>query len=455
MRNRLHFEIDLPHLALLLVLFFTLVHGFFNSLSFEYTPSYEPTATFLATPRDLHADLIKSALSLPPYVTPQMSGWSPLYREYYLKNPYQNPDLVAGQPVKRLTSLHFPPICLLLSMLVKRFILASNPQTVIFLNNGISLFFLGVVCCCVMQKWRDRLLAFTVMALSYPFLMILSRGNQGALFTGLPLLLFIYYACITRNLIAAALCLAVACNFRPNAVLLAPLLFSFGFRRCVLGGAIFAVVSAALFFISYEIDRILYPGYTLSVFSQALNTYYEAYAFGGLGDQFNNSAFGAFKFLWDMITTVDYSQAYVMTIHQANLIIFMTFTIVLAGGLLLFRKQKLTKMEFAYVSVACYVLISTILASYHLLVFFTFLILLCREVSERELGRVDGVILFCSVFVLVPKNYFFNHFISYEVLLNPLVLTASLFYIFSVAWHRKAEANGEDEAPISVPARTS
>jgi hypothetical protein len=426
-----------------------------------------PQGTFLGDPQDIHADLIEFALSCPPFTKIDVSSWSSTYQEYANHNNYHSFDLShtppvdlsspsalhAGwlglrkhQPVAVLTELHATPLMLAIGLATKRLILFWGPDSTVLLHYALALLSLGATCLVILRDEGSRLLAFVTLSLSFPFLLILDRGNQGALITGISLIFFVYLACTSERYILAALLLALACNIRPNALLLAPLLFCFGPRRFTGSFVVLTGAGGACLLLAYKFDQFLYPGYHWAVFTQALHTYFRVYVLGAAGNADNNSAFGAFKAIYLFPDETNDPLHY----HLFDLVskafggIFLLLTV---WAWILFACKKLSRFEFAYISLAAYVLDSAVFATYHLFVFAIFPLLLCRDRDTRNFGPADQLILFSSVFILIPKNYLLIRSISADVVLNPLALLAGALLVllwqsgldFSVTRKRQSE----------------
>lgn len=434
--DKVRLELSWLTLSLLFILFFTMVNGFFNAVEFEYSATNPWQHTFLFYPKegknDLHADLIASGLSFPPYPQLNVSTWPALYARYYFQNDYMG---IEGVAQKKITALGLPPITILCMLIVKRGIILMGPVAVIAIFYAITLALFWLTCSYfIKDKWK-RLFAFTVLTLSYPGLAILSRGNVGALPTGLLLIFYIYLACTQQRPLLAALCLAIACDFRPNALFLAPLLLCFGFRKSLFPAAVCLGVAALVSVTCHVIDVALYPGYSFQVSQQALTNYSRLYVFGPLGDAYNNSLFGAVKALYNL--GVDRpNPAFLLLVNL--LVLFGCGVLILYSSLLFFTK-KLSSYPFAFVLVALYVLGTSIFGSYHLIIFFAFILATGRESSLR--ASPAPLLLFLSALMLIPKNYFFfTENVSYEVVLNPLILFLSVSWVLCMSNESDADA---------------
>ncbi len=452
MKNRFTLTLNPVQGALALIVLFTLLQGFFNALSSEYvTPRELAHSTFLFQPTDLHGDLIKTVLAVPPMDKPHIENWSPIYQLEYDNNAYVSPDLSYGNALERLseaaserslttgipqdfvTNFHIPPATLLVYLLLKRLLLATSPEFLIWLFYTMA--FVGLASTCwVTCRWRtgndllQGLLTFVVFLFSYPFLMILTRANIGALIGGLALTLFVFEICCGKRLLIACLLLVVAGTFHPNNLLLAPLLLSLSrrwFWPALIG--VFALFTVG-FALATNLDGWLYPGYSYHAFLTGLKLYRVFYLMGTTGDQFNNSAYGCLKTIIYLVFGGSI-QYFFGVLGIAAKIFFASFTALILISTALFIKNRLRPVEFAFVVMACCTLATPVSAIYHLFSFAGILLVLVREVDARPFFRKDYIILGVLVFIFVPKNYFFIDQISWEVILNPVILMVSVGYL--------------------------
>jgi hypothetical protein len=418
-RTGLRFELNWVTLCLLFVFFFTLLNGFYCSLRSEYDAPEPWQRTFLFYPQDevddLHADLLASGLSFPPYPALDTSTWPENCVRFYQHNHYQG---LEGVEKHKITALGLPPLTIFLMLMVKQSIIHLGPQATT------ALFYAVVVLLVILTvRWFitdpiERSLALVTVIFSYPCLMILSRGNVGAAPTALLLIFFIALACGRRYPLLAALCLALACNFRPNAVLLTPLLFCYGFRRGIVTGLASGALTLAIAVPFFFADVALYPGYSFAVFRHALAIYNQAYLFDGLGDAYNNSLYAAMKMVYQLCNGHPTVASAIMT----NLFATLLCGVLILYATVLYLRGKLPNDRFAYVLTALYVLGTTVMGSYHLFVFFAFILM-----AAKEGRKATPMLPFFAAIVLIPKNYvFIGGNLSYEILLNPLHLFLSL-----------------------------
>ncbi len=408
--------------VLLAIFVLTTFNGFYNSLNVEYE---RKKTTFLADPLDRHGDLIKAALAFPPFVPNHIAGLDHYSLRFYNADFYHG---LEGIDHREVTGLHVPPFMLTVLLLAKRGVLLFGPVPVIYFFYAIAYLALTLVLAKFKMNLGEACLGFIVLGLSYPFLMIMSRGNCGALITSLSLIMFFYELFIRRKMSVAALILALAFNCRPNVIVLFPLLLIFGGRGFIKSAVFFGVFASILLLTSYSLAVHFYPGYDSSVFWKALNIYYSFYVIGMGGDAFNNSAYGAFKpfiymghFPYDLLCQVLQGLLAVMTTSVAFLIPLFS---------LLYLRRQIDKYEFAFALSALSVLGTAVFATYHLFFFFAFVLIAAAPSFVIDRKRAHYLVLMACIFVLVPKNYIFVQGISLEVVLNPLVLAATLILIF-------------------------
>jgi hypothetical protein len=407
--------------ALAVVLFFTALNGLFNSLNIEYGGK---RGTFLDRPADRHADLIKSALSVPPYGPDFMRGRDEAYREFYMNNPYKSPkELRRG----KLTALHVTPLMVVTMLGLKPLIILLGPSRVVEIYYVIALVALGLVSWNFAAGFVEAVFTFIALALSYPFLFILCRGNPGALLVSVSLIFFLYELFQGGHVALPGLFLALACNCRPSVILLLPLLLLLGCRQALRALAIFSFATLALALASYGLATHLDPDYNFTVARKALQVYYKFYVHSDAGSQFNNSAFGA---AWPFIHNLRFMPLLEDRFLDAlQWSIGLAVVILLSVFVLLYLRRQIDRYEYAFALGALYVLGSTIFSTYHLFFFAFFILGEGLNSFHFNPKRCHYLILAASVFMLVPKNYVFNHGVSYEVVLNPLMLAAVLAVI--------------------------
>jgi hypothetical protein len=401
-------------LGLFLIFLLTSFNGFFDSVSYEYGATDYWECTFLGDPSDRHADLIKGPISVAAAPIPNIKAWPPHYQKFYFFNPFGKMEDI---PKGHLTLFVLPPLLLLIATALLQAVILVGPVLVAMAFYLGSLIALGLLCLYFIENRWERIFGFGVLALSYPFMSMLARANLGSALVGLLLVVSIYLACTQRSLLVVVICLAVACNIRPNVVLLSPLLLCFGLKRAVGASVSFLVVAGIIAAISYAIAVRLYPGYSLQVFLQALGNYKQLYMVGPGGDSGNNSAYGAIKALCNILD-INLSST---SLDIINDMIVCGCILLIALGSYKLCLRRITSYYFAFLLVCLYILASTIFATYHLLVL-CFFILTAGSESMREKLFSPWVFLM-TILILIPKNYIFLFSnVSIEVILNPIIL---------------------------------
>ncbi len=410
-------------LALGIIPIFTFFSGFINAVNVENESPNFWECSFLGEPTDRHADLVKSTLAL--YSGPPLEtwDWSPHYRTFYEHNYYGKMEDV---PKGRLTPFSLPPLTLLIATGWLQEILWTGPLFVVATHYILACLLMGFLCWALIVDRKEQIFAFISLMLSYPFLIILTTGNYPALFVGVSLILYIYLACNRRHFIWTVVLLAIACNMRPNAILLAPLLLCFGLRKAIMASALLFVIGGAIALVSYEILTVIYPGYSLGIFLKALSIYYQLYVVGMMGD-FNNSAlYGTIKFL--------YRSLFLEQDPDVLMIINKSIGCVVVGFITWFSfkfwRGRIPAYHFALALVCLYILGSTVVAPYHLLVLYVFIFMAGSNPSGISTFPLLPVIV--AVAVLIPKSYFFFYpAISCEGILNALVLSVGFVWILT------------------------
>jgi hypothetical protein len=482
MLNRLTFSLDHARVALLVLVVGTLANGFYFALYSEFVPEIDNSTElaqerFLGYVGDLHSDLISPALALPPFtrIDATTSLWPYPYRKFAIQNHYHTFDLSGLAPVDVTTwslplspkygedwewaspfhpgapaglahvteAVHLTPLTELLYMCAKRLVLARGPGFTVDVFYMVTIGALAFACVTALPTWSLRAWVFFALALSYPFLQMLLRGNLGALITGFSLIFFIYLLCRTQRYLLAAMFLALACAVRPNAVVLVPLFLAFGLRRGIVAGALFLAVGLGLTLVAYKIDQAWYPGYSFHYSAEGLKFYYRDYVLGEADNPGNNSIYGAIKLLGSALGWSSPAHPHVYDlINRALGFALLALDLVICW---FYLQQKFSRLEFAFLLTAIYMLASSVFATYHLDVFLVFPLLLASP-DIREISREELVILWGSVFVLMPKLYVFAGRFTPDSVLNPLVV------LLAVAWLLFIRARTPAREFAAVPA---
>jgi hypothetical protein len=448
-------RVEPVHAALVVILIGTI-------LNVVFAEANRTGLAFIGDPHDLHADLVELALAFPPFADPNPDDWPYEYLKFARQNNYHSVDLSHGAPVdvswwspiyslspdpwlhdppfcqrpidlaQVFTALHNTPLVSLISTVDKRALLAIGPVALVTVFFMLALVGLARVCVTLATANSQRILAFVALPFSLPFLSILQRGNQGALFAGLAIIFFLYCVSLGRRHLPAAILLAVALNFRPNAAFLLPLFFCFGARRGFVGVGVCLAGAALIFLSTVGTLKLLYPGYTLGAWTRALEFYYHRYAIDAVGNAGNNSLYGAAKILYLYFMQAAW-QDHERLLGRMNTICTLLGAALAVLAIIAFWLRRLSSMQFAFVILSSYVLASTVIGIYHLFPFAAIVLLYGRPERGASLSALDYVALGASTFVLIPKAYITFEDVGPDVVANPAVLLVATISILLVA----------------------
>jgi hypothetical protein len=219
--------------------------------------------------------------------------------------------------------------------------------------------------------------------------------------------------------------LALAVNIRPNLIIfIFALLINDGKKiikkNLIFDAGIFLMFSASIFVISLFLASILYADYSLSNFLAGLKIYHLLYVVGDGGLAFGSSLFGALKLIFkspphlEIITTL--ICLYLFTFFTSH-----------------YLNRTITKVTYIFILCGIYTLGSPVFADYHLIVFFAPLVLIYlskKNKSAADLSSTHKIIFISSILMLIPKNIFFVHGISFQIIFNPLILLFSFLVIY-------------------------
>lgn len=410
--NKFTIELDFnkANVWFYMIVLFTFLNAFFNFLSVSYAESY-PYTTFLFTPQDLHADLIKVALSYLQNENIDYRQWSQLFQSYYTDNPYGSLDkLQSGE----LTHFHLPPLATIISLINARIIKHNDPNLLLALFYIITFSSISILAFFFGKDKKERPLLLIVVLFSYPMLFTLTRGHIYSIVTNFTTIFFLYNVFRKNSIIIPIMLMAIMFNMRPNAFFLGLLFFIYGFKKGLIGIIFSGLVAILLFGTFLNFANYLYSDYTFENFKKGIKIYYKLSVLGNQDINFNNSLLGIFKILK------------FNNIEVANKIIFISLSFIGILSIYLFIKRRITSFDFIFLISSLYVLISSIFATYYMTIFFIFLLLSLRFDIKSKFFMP---IIIASVFLLVPKNYIFKLGASLEVLMNPLLLFSIIIFI--------------------------
>lgn len=372
-----------------------------------------PYTTFLPPPGDAFADYFKFVLSYPGGATIRFGnllGLHDLIRQYQTANPYHGVEALTGTS---LTRLHVTPLTTCFSLLNLKAMTAVDPVALFI---GLNLALLCHWCAIVSQFARSRreaLVWVAVAVVAYPTLMMVARGNLFAGVTAVCVAHAMLLALRERSLPTSAMVLAIAIGLRPNAVVfVVPFLALTAERRwrtlamVVAWGM--ATTCAALL-----CAHLWYPEYTPTTFLAGLARYYQLYVVGNDGLAFGSSLYGGMKLLF----------GYRPGLATAAGLVALS---VLAVAVRLRTMRGLRDSTLIFLVCAAYCLGSTVFADYHLIVFVLVPMTIAAESREREIDAQDWIAMTASCLILAPKNYLYVDGVSWQVVVNPLILLAAV-----------------------------
>jgi len=409
-------EINSYYIPFLAIMVFSLLNGFFNSIMIQYGTNIFPYNNFLFLPSDRHADLINV-----------VSSFSEVGKSsFLLHNPYGDVDALN---TNSLNHFFLPPLVVFISLLFEKLWSITNINIVLFAFYSFSFLAISFLASYFKKSSTDYFIIFFGILLSYPVLFALSRGHIFSFISSIAIILLVYNSIIKKNTFFLFILFAIAVNIKPNAIVLLPLFLIFETKNFLKNITIALISSILLFILFLLIDNYLYPQYTLGRFIKGLGTYYHLYVLNHSiqieGGWFSNSLLTAIKFA----TSCTKNLLTTNMIAKANNIIAISLASLVLLSSLQYIKRKMTKFEFLFLLISFYVLMSSVYATYHLMVFLAF-ILSAIKINNCILDDFPNrLILFTSVFLLIPKNYLFCHNVSYEMILNPMILFSISVYI--------------------------
>ncbi|MBF0134905.1 MAG: hypothetical protein HQL65_01585 [Magnetococcales bacterium] len=403
------------------IIFFSMKYGIDNLFDFFY----------FQMKHDRFADLIKVSLSfkfitLPLLNKTAFASWPQLYQDYLIHNPYGGiSSLWAGD----LTHFHHPPFSQFLFTLCAYFI-SSTQNATIALWVWFGFYMLGVIWLSHgvqhpgNRSVRYKLVTVILCLVTYPAMLVFSRGNYNAGFTSILIILFLVHCFGQRKVsMGSLLFLAVAINIRPVALIfLFALPVVFGFKEAV--AKLLFTLASSLFILTvfFLIEQTLYPDYVITNFLRGLEIYKVHYIIGSLGDSFNAS-------LWSLVKNGTHMASLPLNHGDQWSIFLLVSFMAMILAILSIHAHKSKPAVVSFVLVCLYVLLAPICAEYHLLVFVAPLLILGQINSKNILTNQDRVVFIVSVFMLVPKNHVNYVGMPLTSIINPLILLVSLFLL--------------------------
>ena len=419
---------DKPALLIFAFIFsVTGLNAIFNSLSFSLGLGF-PYATFLFDPGDLFADYFKVIFSYPGYYDLNIGGagkFSELLRSYMDSNPYKG---LSGLSYGELTHFHLTPLSTMLSLLILKAMHLMAPVITF-----VTILFFGFVAAhkffkSISRTQLDAWLLFLSIIISYPTLIMVTRGNIFAGITFMMLIPFLVFMYQNRNKYLAFFLLAIAVNIRPNAIVF---LFALGLcdsKNLQKDIPIFIGMSLIIFLASLFLANAMYPDYSVTNMLLGITIYHDKYVIGNDGLAFGSSLFGPLKVIF----------GYSKVLEALPIIITIIMVAISAWQL---HNKRISKIAFLFILCASYVLGSAVIGDYHLTVFFAPLLCIYLEQKKGHTNSSSSlltkellIVFFASLFVLCPKNYIYIKHTSIQIALNPLLLLIASILIIKLGY---------------------
>ncbi|WP_024850584.1 hypothetical protein [Hydrogenovibrio kuenenii] len=406
------YTLDSVWLPFILVTFLFMVNALFNSLAVSYGVTNYQLTSMMFLPADIHADLVKYAMSFSPYNSGlDVASWDAIYKNYYQYNPYR-PD---NQP--NVTGLPFyVTIALFFNKIIFHFSPAAAVK-VFYVLVASSVFVFNYV---FIREWRKALVVSLLMLASYPVLFMLTRGHIFSFVGSMLLMSFFVLLLNPKYWKWTVLSFSLLINIRLNGIIFSALFLVYGVKK----GAKYLILAIALAFFEWvlvgELVRHFIAKFEIFNFFTSVSSYVQNYVYGNGGSQYNNSFYGGVRWFYSIFNIA----LSLDTLKQLNLGIMLATGMLGLFSMALYWKRKIKLVHFFFVISALYVLGTPIFTTYHMLFLFGFLLIYFR--STMSLSTEDFIILFAIIFVLSPKGYFYINNVSIETLLNPLVLFVSL-----------------------------
>lgn len=423
---------DDPASSLLrIVLAFTAANALFNSLAVELGLGF-PYTTFLADPADLFGDFFKVVLSYPGGHDVAIGNLFGLHHLLtgFVASGYDPRSPIGGADPGSITLLHLTPLSTLLDLIAMHAMGLLDPVLLFLALVAAMLGYAAILLRLAARGSSSTWPWLAAAMLSYPMLMVLTRGNLLAGATDFLILHAMLLALRGRAPLLAAVVLGLAINIRPNAAIFALPLIALSSFRLRSAGALLGATSTT-FAASLALDGRLYPAYDMAGFLAGLQRYYALYVAEDDGLGYGSSLFGAAKMLLGRHPHLDLAAAAVGGIIGL-------VAVPLLGG------RRIARSTCLFLICASYCLGSAVFADYHLLVFLIVPIAQSLDGDIVDLGAARAgpappelVAFLASCMMLVPKTYVFaGDDISDQVLLNPLLLLAAATAIIAGALGR-------------------
>ncbi len=383
--------------------FLVLIASFFNTIATSIGIGF-PHNTFLFIPGDVFADYfeVMDALKI-------VKTWDGInaYREIGIN--------------------HMPPFAISIYVLMAyciKFIAFSKATTYLII------FVLPLLILLLQSSFFANKSSYWFLILfSYPVLIVLTRGNVGILvFVSLA-----FFILRIESILLSMLFLAIATSIKitPVIFIIYFLVYHLNNWKKIVGGlACFVFFMVMINYLSVNLvsatvsPTIYDPYYFFKAIAKYENIYIQQ--FQGLG--YGSSFYMAFRYvvdLFDRHTRIGFFR-FLLNIKPL-LVNFTVFVVLLGLYLWKFPLEKLkafilNRDNILKVVSIVFVLFTPVTGDYYL----TILILPLFFVRFEHFKLPEKILY---LLVLAPKNYFFYHFISLQVFINPLLLLAMLLVI--------------------------
>jgi hypothetical protein len=435
-KNNYLFSKNIIYNSGIAIFLFISANSIFNSISFALGADGF-SSTFLMPPFDLFGDYFKAIFSFIQGEKIEIHGPKHLVQllnTYIAHNPYSSIDSIT----KIRLNLHGMPLATSFALINLKLMTWINPLHLFLVILIALLAFTYLLLKNIDLSRNERFILLFCFVFSYPSLFLIVRGHFYSAFTTLALLAFILLLCQKQHLYAL-LFLAIAINFRPNAVIF---IFIFLFcsslnevRKIIIYLLYFCLVAVSVFILSLYFANFMYKEYSLLNFVTAVKMYHTSYVSGNNGLAFGSSMLGAIKILGG-------------SAKYAEPLIFLTTVLLLSAGIHLLRMKKISVVIFIYLICALYQLVTSTFADYYLGIFFAPIIYqVIASKNESIFFKCSGSVSFYApywacILLLVPKSYIFVGDTSLQVVLNPLVTVITVTYImYSAVFCDKTATN--------------
>jgi len=416
---------NIPIASLIAIYFLLSLNAIFNSLSFAL--GLEPFQnTFLISPADLFGDFFKAifSYSLNNQIDTSAFGFKALgslLNEYLNNNPYKTIDPNTGLPL----NLHAMPLSMVYALSNLKLMEIINPFNLFLVEILLIVMLYYFSTSLITSSIIQRLIFLLITLLSYPFLFLIVRGHFISALTTLFIIIYILF--LHRNKINIALFfLAICCNFRPNCIILFPILiicFNDNYLKNLFISSIkFLIFSLFIFYFCLILANNIYPLYNFSNLISGLGGYHSRYAMDLNGTAYGSSLLGALKLMFGYSRNFENS-------------IFLSSFLILIASLIFYKNKVLNKASLIFLMCALYCLTTSVFADYYLGVFIVPIIYQYIESNRNDkINLINLLEIIICLLLLGPKNYIYNFSgISYQVVLNPLILLFGVILVFALS----------------------